>query len=151
MLLRETDRKIQFPGRLVNCFGDGRNQPQVEHSVVEMLYQRIYGLALDCEGLNDLELSRADPVFGLSSGRRKLEVPLAGKSTLNPLKLCGRTGGYQKIGYSAGGIDRLLCDFCIELRDMVPDEIVLDRDATDIAAYGDQPLVNVLQAAIAPL
>ena len=44
-----------------------------------MLAQRIYGLALGYEDLNDHEQLRADPLFGLLSGKRKLEEPLAGK------------------------------------------------------------------------
>ena len=46
LLLREADRRIGLLGRLAGCFSDGRNQQQVEHTVAEMLSQRIYGLAL---------------------------------------------------------------------------------------------------------
>jgi hypothetical protein len=108
LLLREVDRKINLLGRLAECFRDGRNPQQVEHTVKEMLAQRIYGLALGYEDVNDHEQLRSDPVFGLLSGKRKLEEPLAGKSTLNRLELVGRTGRYHKIGYSAESIDRLL-------------------------------------------
>ena len=68
----------------------------------QMLSQRIYGLALGYEDLNDHEQLRSDPLFGLLSGRRKLEEPLAGKSTLNRLELTGRSLRYRKIEALAG-------------------------------------------------
>lgn len=139
LLLRQVDRKINLLDRLASCFLDGRSPLLVTHQVSEMLAQRIYGLALGYEDLNDHEQLRADPLFGLLSGKRKLEEPLAGKSTLNRLELVGRTGRYHKIGYSSGAIDRLLVDLFLEAHDAPPVEIVLDLDATDIPLYGHQP------------
>src|SRR5215472_249820 len=139
LLLRQTDRKINLLGRLVNCFADKRNPQQVEHTVAEMLAQRVYALALGYEDLNDHEQLRLDPLFGLMSGKRKLEEPLAGKSTLNRLELSGRSARYHKISYSAEAIDRLLTDLYLESHTAIPDPIVLDLDATDIPLYGHQP------------
>jgi hypothetical protein len=139
VLLRETERKINLLGRLANCFTDGRRPLLVKHRLTEMLSQRIYGLALGYEDLNDHEQLRSDPLLGLLSGKRELDEPLAGKSTLNRLELTGRTGRYHKIGYSAEAIDRLLADLYIESHAAAPDRIVLDLDATDIPVYGHQP------------
>jgi hypothetical protein len=139
LLLRQADGKINLVGRLAGCFTDGRNPELIEHTVAEMLSQRIYGLALGYEDLNDHEQLRSDPVFGLLSGKRRLEEPLAGKSTLNRLELVGRSARYHKIGYSAEAIDRLLVDLYIESQATMPDPIVLDLDATDIPLYGHQP------------
>ena len=139
LLLREVDRKIHLLGRLAGCFSDGRNQQQVEDTVAEMLTQRIYGLALGYEDLNDHEQLRSDPLLALLSGKRELEAPLAGKSTLNRLELVGRTGRYHKISYTAESIDRLLVELYIESHAAPPAEIVLDLDATDIPVYGHQP------------
>jgi hypothetical protein len=139
LLLRETDRKINLLGRLAGCFRDGRDQEQVEHKLSEMLAQRIYGLALGYEDLNDHEQLRSDPLLGVLSGKRKLEEPLAGKSTLNRLELTGRSTRYHKIGYSAEAIDRLLVELYIESHAVMPGEVVLDLDATDIPLYGHQP------------
>lgn len=139
LLLRQAERKIKMLGRLAGCFGDGRNQELIEHTVEEMLSQRIYGLALGYEDLNDHDQLRSDPLFGLLSGKRKLDEPLAGKSTLNRLELAGRSGRYHKINYSAEAIDRLLVDLYIESHSAPPKEIVLDLDATDIPLYGHQP------------
>ena len=139
LLLREVERKVHLLGRLSGCFWDGRNPALIDHTLTEMLSQRIYGLALGYEDLNDHEQLRTDPLFGVLSGKRKLEEPLAGKSTLNRLELVGRTGRYHKIGYSADAIDRLLVDLYIESHSAPPAEIVLDLDATDIPLYGHQP------------
>ena len=139
LLLRQAERRINLLGRLAGCFRDDRNQELVEHPVEEMLSQRIYGLALGYEDLNDHEQLRVDPLFGVLSGKRKLEEPLAGKSTLNRLELVGRSSRYHKISYSAESMDRLLVDLYIESHPTPPEEIVLDLDATDIPLYGHQP------------
>src|SRR5271169_1827627 len=139
LLLREADRKINLLGRLAVCFRDGRSPLRVTHPLSGMLAQRIYGLALGYEDLNDHEQLRSDPLLAVLSGKRELDEPLAGKSTLNRLELVGRTGRYHKIGYSAEAIDRLLGDLFIESHAVPPAQIVLDLDATDIPLYGHQP------------
>jgi hypothetical protein len=73
----------------------------VKHQVPKMLAQRIYGLAPGHEDLIDHEQLRSDPLLWVLSGKRELEEPLAGKSTLNQLELAGRTARYPKISYSA--------------------------------------------------
>src|SRR5438477_7987644 len=90
-LLRQTDQRLNLLPRLAECFLDGRNQDQIKHSIQEMLSQRIYGLALGYEDINDHEQLRNDPVFSILAGREQLEEPLAGKSTLNRMEL--GTGG----------------------------------------------------------
>ena len=139
LLLRQIDRKIDLLKRFAACFTDGRDSRRVEHPIEEMVSQRIYGLALGYEDLNDHEQLRRDPLLGLLSGRRELDDPLAGKSTLNRLELVGRSKRYHKIGYAAGQIDRLLVDLYIESHGAAPEQIVLDLDATDIPLHGHQP------------
>jgi hypothetical protein len=139
LLLREADLRINLLGRLASCFIDGRSPLLVKHRLSEMLAQRIYGLALGYEDLCDHEQLRSDPLLGLLSGKRELDEPLAGKSTLNRLELTGRSLRYHKISYSAESIDRLLTGLYIESHATVPDQIVLDLDATDIPLYGHQP------------
>jgi hypothetical protein len=139
LLLREAERKINLLGRLAGCFSDGRSPLYVTHQLPEMLAQRIYGLALGYEDLNDHEQLRRDPLFAVLAGKRRLDEELAGKSTLNRLELTGRSGRYHKIDYSAASIDRLLADIYIESHGAPPELIVLDLDATDIPLYGHQP------------
>jgi len=139
LLLREADGKINLLKRVARCFTDGRVPWRVEHPVAEMLAQRIYGLALGYEDLNDHEQLRCDPLLGLLSGKGELDKPLAGKSTLNRLELVGRSSRYHKISYSTESLDRLLVDLCLESQTTAPAQVVLDLDATDIPLYGHQP------------
>jgi hypothetical protein len=99
-LLRQTDRRLNLLPRLAECFLDGRNPNMVDHPIAEMLSQRVYGLALGYEDLNDHEQLRNDPVFGIVAGREELERPLAGKSTLNRMELgAGEKDRYKKITF----------------------------------------------------
>ncbi|MFZ1015674.1 MAG: IS1380 family transposase [Terracidiphilus sp.] len=139
LLLREVEGKIKLLGRLAGCFRDGRSALLITHQLSEMLAQRIYGLALGYEDLNDHQQLRSDPLLALLAGKRELDEPLAGKSTLNRLELVGRSLRYHKIGYSPSAIDGLLVDLYIESHAAAPSEIVLDLDATDIPLYGHQP------------
>jgi len=139
LLLREVDRKINLLGRLAGCFVDGRDAKRVDHPVEQMLAQRIYGLALGYEDVCDHEQLRTDPLLAVLSGKRDLDEPLAGKSTLNRLELPGRSARYHKIGYSSESLDRLLGELFLESQATPPTQIVLDLDATDVPLYGHQP------------
>jgi hypothetical protein len=138
-LLRQTDQRLNLLSRLAECFVDGRNQEQVEHSILEMLSQRVYGLALGYEDINDHEQLRQDPVFGILAGREELEKPLAGKSTLNRMELgAGTQDRYKKITFWKEAIDQLLVNVFIESQQKAPDQIVLDVDTTDLPLHGKQ-------------
>jgi hypothetical protein len=138
-LLRQADQRLNLLPRLADCFLDGRNQEQVEHSILEMLSQRIYGLALGYEDVNDHEQLRKDPVFGILAGREELEQPLAGKSTLNRMELgTGINSRYKKITFWKEAIDELLVRVFIESQAQAPAEIILDVDTTDLPLHGKQ-------------
>ena len=138
LLLRQTDQRLNLLPRLAKCFLDGRNQKLVEHSIQQMVSQRIYGLALGYEDINDHEQLRNDPVFGILSGRDDLE-PLAGKSTLNRLELgTGINSRYKKITFWKEGIDELMVSLFVESHQQAPKEIVLDIDTTDLPLHGKQ-------------
>src|ERR1700689_2584907 len=68
LLLRETDQRLNLLPRLAGRLLDGRNPQLVRHSVQEMVSQRIYGLALGYEDLNDHEQLRRDPLMGVLAG-----------------------------------------------------------------------------------
>src|SRR6202165_2918744 len=130
-LLRQTDKRLNLLPRLAECFLDGRNQDQVEHSVLEMLSQRVYGLALGYEDLTDHEQLRKDPVFGILAGREELDEPLAGKSTLNRMELgVGTKDRYKKITFWKDALDELLVKLFIESYEKAPTEIMRDVDTT---------------------
>ena len=138
-LLRQTDQRLNLLPRLAECFLDGRNQERVEHSILEMLSQRIYGLALGYEDINDHEQLRTDPVFGILAGRGELDEPLAGKSTLNRMELgTGTKDRYKKITFWKDAMDELLVKVFIESHQKAPHEIILDVDTTDLPLHGQQ-------------
>jgi hypothetical protein len=105
-----------------------------------MLSQRVYGLALGYEDLNDHEQLRKDPVFGILAGRKELDEPLAGKSTLNRMELGdGTADRYNKrITYWKDSIDELLVKAYTESHVQAPDQIILDVDTTDLPLHGNQ-------------
>lgn len=142
LLLREADRKIGLLRRVAECFRDTRQPERIEHELPEMLAQRIYGLALGYEDLNDHEELRSDPLLALLAGKREIEQPLAGKSTLNRLELTPSGSPlaerYHKIGYSPAAIDELLVKIFLEAHRRAPKQIVLDLDATDTPLHGRQ-------------
>jgi len=140
LLLRETDRRLNLLPRLAECFLDARNPVFVEHSVEQLVSQRVYGLALGYEDLNDHEQLRQDPLMRVLAGKADVEEsPLAGKSTLNRLELSdGTPSRYKKITFWKSGIDELLVKVFLESHTSAPEEIVLDVDATDFPLHGQQ-------------
>src|ERR1700675_5114808 len=96
LLLRQADRKVGLLRRLLRCFQDGRDPERIEHRLEEMLAQRIYGLALGYDDLNDHEQLRQDPLLAMLAGKRELSQPLAGKSTLNRMELVPSSGGSEQ-------------------------------------------------------
>lgn len=142
LLLRQADRKIGLLRRVAACFTDYRQPERIEHRLEEMLAQRIYGLALGYEDLNDHEQLRQDPLLAVLAGKRDLGEPLAGKSTLNRLELTpvGSPAAerYNKISYCAEALDELLVNLFLEAHNKAPREIVLDLDATDTPLHGQQ-------------
>ena len=144
-LLRRADDRLGLTLRVVACFADHRQPGLVVHDVETLLLQRLYGLALGYEDLNDPEELRRDPalqaVAGRMTPRRGDCAPLAGKSTLNRLELSAagrddRKG--RKIVVDTGCLDRLLVSLCVESFATAPEEVVLDLDATDIPLHGTQ-------------
>ena len=141
-LLRQVDRKIGLLRRVTRCFSDARDPERVEHPLGEMLAQRIHGLALGYEDLNDHEELRHDPLLALLAGKRDLTEPLAGKSTLNRMELAPAhsplTERYHRITYSAEALDALLVDIFLEAHSTPPRDVVLDLDVTDTPLHGEQ-------------
>ena len=145
LLLGRTDEAIGLIDRLAGCFSDERNPDAIEHTVRRLIGQRVFGMALGYEDLNDHEQLRHDPVFGallgkLEAQRRSECAALAGKSTLNRLELHARAGvdRYHKIRPKADEIEGLFVELFLEAHRAAPAEIVLDLDATDDPLHGQQ-------------
>jgi Transposase DDE domain group 1 len=140
LLLRETGQKMKMLSRFSRCFLDGRDPDLIEHSVEQMLAQRVYGLALGYEDLNDHEQLRHDPLLRVVAGKAEPDKEaLAGKSTLNRMDLGdGTPDRYKKITFWRDAIDELMVEMFLEAHTAVPEQIVLDIDTTDFALHGEQ-------------
>ena len=145
LLLSETDKAIGLTGRFSACFGDRRSPLLTVHPLKALVAQRVFGLALGYEDLNDHDELRGDPVLGVLLGKleraAEAPAPLAGKSTLNRLEHApgaGKTPRYHKIGHDGRAIEKLFVDLFLDAHQRAPRQIVLDLDATDDPLHGDQ-------------
>lgn len=144
LLLGRTEAVIGLVDRLAGCFQDGRDAELIEHSVRTLVLQRVVGIALGYEDLNDHDELRRDPVLAVLAGkleaRRKGCLPLAGKSTLNRLErsVSGEASRYKKISHDGAAIEALLVDLFLDAHEAPPAAITLDLDATDDPLHGDQ-------------
>lgn len=153
LLLRELDDKLGLTSRFAAGFTDHRDLELIEHSVLELIKQRAFALALGYEDLNDHDRLRDDPLLALLVGKRDLtgdERPrerdrghaLAGKSTLNRLELtppgADTDSRYKKITAECSALERFFVDVFLEAHQTPPEEIILDFDATDNPLHGHQ-------------
>lgn len=153
LLLREIEERHRILARAAECFDDHRDPDRVEHTVEELLRQRVFGLVMGYEDLNDHDLLRDDPAFAAAVGKadptghsrprqRDAGHALAGKSTLNRLELGADHGGsgqrYKRIECDFAGLENLLVDLWLDSFAEPPDTILLDADATDFELHGDQ-------------
>ncbi|HTR13723.1 MAG TPA: IS1380 family transposase [Roseiarcus sp.] len=143
LLLGAADRSLDLVRRLSECFRDARDQRFVEHSVATMIGQRVFGLALGYEDLNDHDELRHDPLMAVLAGKleawREDCAPVAGKSTLNRLELSREAPTkYCKIAHDPAAIEALMVDLFLEAHARAPKQIILDLDATDDPLHGDQ-------------
>src|SRR5215204_4040878 len=143
LLLGATDRAIGMMDRFAACFHDVRRADLTEHEVVTLVGQRVFGIALGYEDLNDHDDLRHDPMMAVLAGklaaRREDCAPVAGKSTLNRLELSRlQPTRYHKISHNPLAIKRLLVDLFVDAHDRAPNEIILDLDATDDPVHGEQ-------------
>ena len=69
-LIAEIDRKLQITSQFAQCFQDYRKPYRIDHSIENLIRQRIYGLVMGYEDLNDHEELRHDPMFALALGKR---------------------------------------------------------------------------------
>ncbi len=143
LLLRATDRAIGLMDRFAACFHDERRPELIEHDVATLVGQRVFGIALGYEDLNDHDELRHDPLMAVLAGklaaRREDCAPVAGKSTLNRLELSKlEPTRYHKISHNPVAIKNLLVELFLEAHERPPRRIILDLDATDDPVHGEQ-------------
>ncbi|MBP6783973.1 MAG: IS1380 family transposase [Verrucomicrobiales bacterium] len=154
LLLREIDLRTGMIAQLAACFTDYRRPELIEHTVPELLRQRILAMAMGYEDLNDHDTLRRDPMMAIGVGKPEplgldrsgidRGRALAGKSTLNRLELTnaktgsGTVGGVHKTHADHSAIERLLVRMAVSRLAPDTEEIVLDFDATDSLIHGEQ-------------
>ena len=150
VLLREVAERTGWLRGFGGCFRDGRATGRIEHTALELVSQRVLGIALGYEDLNDHETLRDDPLLALAAGKcdvlgterareRDRGHALAGKSTLNRLEHGrGEATRYHRIDHDGGAIERHFVDCFLDAHAEPPGEIVLDLDATDDPLHGHQ-------------
>jgi hypothetical protein len=151
LLLREVEKRTGLIAGLAQSFRDYRDVRWVEHTVEELLGQRLFGMCLGYEDLIDHDQLRADPMLAVAVnkadplGMNRLREEdrgkaLAGKSTLNRLELgkAGEIDKYKKILMQESEIDAWIVRAFIDAHPAAPEEIVLDLDATDDLIHGNQ-------------
>jgi hypothetical protein len=153
LLLREVEASRRIIERFATCFHDHRKAELIEHTVRELVGQRVYALCLGYEDLNDHDALRRDPLLATLVGKldptgqnrrckRDRGCALGGKSTLNRLELtpCDATAQarYKKVVYDGAAIDRLFVDVFLDAHAKAAEEIWLDLDATDDPLHGNQ-------------
>lgn len=153
ILLREVEEQFRFVEKFAACFTDHRDQEKIEHSLVDLLKQRLFGLCLGYEDLNDHDWLRHDALLAVIVGKNDPEgndresprdrgKALAGKSTLNRLELtpvgADSEHRYKKISANMHQVHGALVEaFLVQHRE-APKRIVLDLDATDDTVHGLQ-------------
>jgi hypothetical protein len=149
LLLRQIDEGLGISRALATCFHDRRAQRWVEHSVRELIAQRVLGLAAGYEDLNDHNRLRVDPLFaaavgktdplGLERAERDRGKALAGASTLNRLELGNnKDTGYHKVQADHAQIEAILLRMGVRCLPKHSKEVVIDLDATDDSLHGQQ-------------
>ena len=150
VLLGEVERQRGILRQFAACFRDGRHPALIEHSVEELVRQRVLALALGYEDLNDHDVLRSDPLLATivgkadpTGGDRLQEQdrgkPLAGKSTLNRLEWGAVTQDrYRKIAVDTAAVDRFFVEAFLSAHEQAPAQIILDLDATDDPVHGQQ-------------
>src|SRR6266705_5430405 len=160
LVLKNLEERTGIVRRFAACFTDYRNPKQIEHPLLDLILQRVFGLALGYEDVNDHDELRRDPMLAVALSkdvvkgeqRRRAQdrgKALAGKSTLNRLELtapdydgsqkdANNKPETKKIVVDPESIDALLVDLFLEAHEPVPERIVLDLDATEDVLYGRQ-------------
>ena len=153
LLLREVETRFRFIDQFARCFTDHRDPDLVEHTLTDLLKQRIFGLCLGYEDLVDHDRLRHDPLLAVLVGKddplgqqrvrsRDKGKALAGKSTLNRLELtpvrANAASRYKKTVAHLDAMQRFFVDAFVQQQFVPPQRIVLDLDSTDFPLYGHQ-------------
>lgn len=150
LLLRQVDINLGVTAELALCFHDQREPVWVDHSVQELLRQRIFGTALGYEDINDHERLRLDPLLAAACGKtdplgeqrvlpQHRGIALAAPSTLNRLELSNnKDSRCHKLPHDPAKVEACLLKMGVRCLPKHSREIVLDLDAMGHRLHGGQ-------------
>ncbi len=150
LLLRQIDRGLGISRSLAACFSDRRNQDFVEHSLHSLIAQRLHGMVLGYEDLNDHQTLRLDPLLAVCADKadplgldrihdQDKGKALASAPTLNRLELgTEKHTRCHKIIACPEAIEQLLLTMGVRCLSKDIQEIVLDLDAMGHILHGTQ-------------
>jgi hypothetical protein len=153
VLLGELEARLGLLRSFASCFTDHRDPDRVEHTLVDLIKQRVFALCLGYEDLLDHDELRRDPLLATIVGKRDPSgqdrrreadrgCALAGKSTLNRLELRSEDPEpdtrYKKISCSTEQVDRFFVEQFLRSYPTPPARITIDLDATDDPLHGAQ-------------
>lgn len=146
--IAELDKKLKITEKFAEAFQDYRNPSYVDYPVRQLLAQRVYGIILGYEDVNNRDKLRDDPALVIALGKLNFldstEASLAGKSTINRLEYCPETildqatSRYHKIEVLAPEIERTFVNIFLSSYFTPPKRIILDLDVTDDQVHGNQ-------------
>jgi len=128
LLLRQVDRLLGLTAKVSRALTDSRRKASCEHDVLSLLRQRVYGLALGHEDVNDHELLRRDPALQTAVNR---DCSLASSATL-----CRFENRADR--ETAWAIHKMMVEEFILSHKRAPKRLILDFDATDDTVHGCQ-------------
>lgn len=129
MLLSAADRKLGLTAAAARCIADPRNPLLIKHQVRDMVRQRVYGLALGWEDLNDHKALRLDVAMQTAVG---VDREVASAPTLCRLESWADRATAVRLS------ELLVEQFIASFGTVAPKELVLDFDATDNPLHGLQ-------------
>lgn len=148
VLIAAIDQHTRLSERVAACFSDQRQAQRVQHEVQDLIAQRLYGLVQGYEDVNDHEVLRHDPMFGIALGKlgamEQTPQVLAGKSTLNRLEQAMHIERdlseerYLKFSVRPAAMEQLLVKLAMEQMGVEPKRMFLDIDVSDDAVHGEQ-------------
>lgn len=131
--IREFDHRLGLTEQFAQALDDQRHQPFVEHTCLEMVRMRIFGILADYPDQNDHDVLRTDPAFQLIAGRSPDEAPLASQPTLSRFENAITIASLFRLR-------DVLIDQFIAAFEEPPKRITLDIDVFDDPTHGAQQL-----------
>lgn len=148
LLLRQIDRGLGVCRMLAGCFDDRRDARYADHTVEQLIAQRLYGMALGYEDLNDHDRLRLDPLLAVACNKldphgmdrlHQKGIALAAPATLNRLEVSNnKSTRYHKLSHDPAKVQAALLELGVRTLPRLASELVIDLDAMGFVLHGWQ-------------